>query len=124
MRGGLLPSSGVRVCGFARRACPLGKPRWALRAAQNGDRDGGGGSPPTEEVLQRRALSVLRGAQEFDWRQYLPDSVARLGGTLVVSDAEHKDVVQQAHQDGTLSFGFSAGGTLVSASFFTALAFS
>lgn len=42
----------------------------------------------------------------------MPSSFSRLGGTLVVSDAEHKDIVQRAHQEGTLSFGFSAGGTL------------
>lgn len=35
-----------------------------------------------------------------------------LAGTLIVSDAEHKQLVQEAHKQGTLSFGFSAGGCL------------
>lgn len=35
-----------------------------------------------------------------------------LGGTLVVSDSSWRDTVQRAAKEGTLSFGFSAGGCL------------
>jgi hypothetical protein len=55
-----------------------------------------------------RALSVLRGAQQLDLKQW----TARLGGTLIVDDEEHRTIVQEAWKQGNLSFGFSAGGCL------------
>lgn len=58
--------------------------------------------------VHERALSVLRGAQQLDWPQW----TSKLGGTLVVSDDEHRSFVQQAAREGNLSFGFSAGGCL------------
>ncbi|KAG7672396.1 hypothetical protein Ndes2526B_g09092 [Nannochloris sp. 'desiccata'] len=55
-----------------------------------------------------RAISTLRNSQEIDWRSFTEN----LGGTLVVSDEEHRAVVQQAALSNNLSFGFSAGGML------------
>lgn len=55
-----------------------------------------------------RALSVLRGAQQLDLKQW----TARLGGTLIIDDEEHRTLVQEAWKQGNLSFGFSAGGCL------------
>lgn len=53
---------------------------------------------------QSRAISVLRSAQQFRLKD--------LGGSLMIDDAEHATTVRKAAQDGTLSFGFSAGGCL------------
>ena len=58
--------------------------------------------------IHERAISTLRNSQELDWRQFTQN----LGGTLVVSDEEHRAVVQQAAKEKNLSFGFSAGGML------------
>lgn len=58
--------------------------------------------------IHERAISTLRNSQELDWRQF----TEKLGGTLVVSDEEHRAVVQQAAKENNLSFGFSAGGML------------
>lgn len=60
--------------------------------------------------IHERAISILRNTQEFDfnWKIW----TQRLGGTLVVSDEEHRGIVQQAAKDKNLSFGFSAGGLL------------
>jgi hypothetical protein len=56
----------------------------------------------------QRAITTLRNSQEIDWRSFTEN----LGGTLVVSDEEHRAVVQQAALSNNLSFGFSAGGML------------
>lgn len=63
------------------------------------------------EDEQQRAISVLRSAQQFEWREYLRHTPFA-DGTLVVSDAEHKELVQKAAAEKNLSFGFSAGGCL------------
>ena len=57
-----------------------------------------------------RALSILRNTQEFDfnWKSWTQG----LGGSLVISDEEHRGIVQQAAKEKNLSFGFSAGGLL------------
>lgn len=74
---------------------------------------GGGGRPgpplpdPAADA-HARAISVLQGARALDWRAL----AARMGGTAVVSDEEHRGEVQAAARDGRLSFGFSAGGLL------------
>ena len=65
-------------------------------------------TPPGPNLLQERALSILTTPQQLNWREF----TEKLGGTLVISDDEHRDIVQQAARDKTLSFGFSAGGLL------------
>ncbi|KAL4457761.1 hypothetical protein ABPG75_012626 [Micractinium tetrahymenae] len=68
---------------------------------------GGGGGRLTPEQ-HKRAFSVLSNTRLLDWKQW----GSSLGGTLIVDDASHKEDVQRALREGTLSFGFSAGGCL------------
>lgn len=68
---------------------------------------GGGGGRLTPEQ-HKRAFSVLSNTRLLDWKQW----GSSLGGTLIVDDASYKEDVQRALRDGTLSFGFSAGGCL------------
>ncbi|KAL4443023.1 hypothetical protein ABPG77_008514 [Micractinium sp. CCAP 211/92] len=67
---------------------------------------GGGGRLTPEQ--HKRAFSVLSNTRLLDWKQW----GSSLGGTLIVDDASYKEDVQRAMREGTLSFGFSAGGCL------------
>ena len=69
---------------------------------------GNGGPPHLTQEQQRRAVGILSAARQLDLRRL----GSQMGGTLLVDDATHKAEVQQAARDGTLSFGFSAGGCL------------
>lgn len=62
-------------------------------------------------TLARNALSSPACRLQFTTSAVANESVfENLGGTLIVSNASWKDTVHKAVKEGTLSFGFSAGG--------------
>ncbi|KAL6776490.1 hypothetical protein ACKKBG_A21345 [Auxenochlorella protothecoides x Auxenochlorella symbiontica] len=64
-------------------------------------------------TLARNALSSSACRLQFTTSAVANESVfENLGGTLIVSNASWKDTVHKAVKEGTLSFGFSAGGCL------------
>ena len=66
------------------------------------------GGVPSSSSQNSKSISTLRNTQQIDWKTFTHS----LGGTLVVSDEDHRTLVQQAVKENNLSFGFSAGGLL------------
>lgn len=80
----------------------------ALQVAYSAGKPGNSSNKLIDPETHERGITTLRNSQEIDWRSFTEN----LGGTLVVSDEEHRAVVQQAALSNNLSFGFSAGGML------------